>query len=46
MEYTDLQFLNENGDEELAEDETIKNLVFTCEEGVDYSYLDVTTSEE
>ena len=40
MNEKNLQFLNEFGDEN--RDETIQNLIFTCEEGVDYSFLEAT----
>jgi len=46
MDYHDLHFLEELGEGKTQADEIVKNLIFTCEEGIDYSYLDVTTSEE
>ena len=41
MDYKNLNFLDEFGDKN--RDETIKNLIFTCEEGVDYSFLEIAT---
>ena len=47
MSYNDLKILDEFGDGKTQDDEIIKNLITTCEEGIDYSFLeDVTTSEE
>ena len=49
MDFNDLQFLDEFGDEDIREDENLKNLILTCEEGVDYSFLTTaleTISEE
>ena len=47
MDYNDLEFLEEFGDGVTQEDEIVQNLTITCEEGIDYSFLeDVTTSEE
>jgi hypothetical protein len=43
MKDTKLQFLDEFGDENMKKDETLKNLIFTCEEGVDYSFLETAT---
>jgi len=45
MDYNDLEFLEEFGDGVTQEDEIVQNLTVTCEEGIDYSFLeDVTTS--
>ena len=34
-----LPFLDEFGDGKTSEDEIVKNLTFTCEEGVDYTQM-------
>jgi len=34
-----IKFLDEHGDGKTSEDKIIKNLTFTCEEGVDYTKL-------
>ena len=47
MDYSDLEFLEEFGDGATQEDEIIQNLTVTCEEGIDYSFLEgVTTTFE
>ena len=46
MDYNDLEFLEEFGDGKTQEDEIVQNLTTTCEEGIDYTFLDVTTFEE
>ena len=45
MDYNDLQFLEEFGEGKTSEDEIIQDLVFTCEECVDYSFLETTSGE-
>jgi len=38
-EKVEIIFLDEFGDGKTSEDEIIQNLIFTCEEGVDYKKL-------
>lgn len=38
-EKVEINFLNEFGDGKTSEDEIVQNLVFTCEEGIDYRKL-------
>ncbi|MEA3330843.1 MAG: hypothetical protein U9Q29_04015 [Campylobacterota bacterium] len=35
--FIELEFLSEFGEGKTEEDEIVKKLIFTCEEGVDYS---------
>jgi len=35
----EISFLDEFGEGKTGEDEIVKNLIFTCEEGIDYSKL-------
>lgn len=37
--YIELEFLGEFGDGKNENDEIIKNLTFTCEEGIDYTEI-------
>jgi len=45
MHFTEVYFLDEFGEGFTQIDELIKKLICTCEEGVDYSFLDTTFVE-